>query len=152
MNKIFERIWEDVREYWAAAVTLLVYIIMVNLIFHNFCPMVIVTGLPCPGCGLTRSVIYMISGKIAQSVYINPMGIPIACILAYFFFNRYILGRKAKGMMTLITCVILLLIVLYIWRMYVYFPNRVPYVYIEKNILSQYFGFYEQILHEIGIL
>ena len=143
---------EDIREYRAAAVTLFVYVILVNLLFHNFCPMVIVTGLPCPGCGLTRSIVYLLSGKIVQSVNINPMGIPIACIIIYFFFNRYILGKKAKGMTVLITGVIIMLLLLYLWRMHIYFPNRAPYVYEKDNVLSRYFVFYEQILHEIGIL
>ncbi|MCH5256861.1 MAG: DUF2752 domain-containing protein [Lachnospiraceae bacterium] len=152
MKQTGARIWKDIREYWMAAVVLLVYTIAVNLIFHNFCPMVIVSGLPCPGCGLTRSIVCLISGRLSQSLYINPMGIPIACILIYFFWNRYITGRKAKGMTVLITCVVFMLLVLYICRMYMFFPNRVPYVYTENNILSRYFSIYEQILHGFRIL
>ncbi|MCH5249496.1 MAG: DUF2752 domain-containing protein [Lachnospiraceae bacterium] len=152
MKQTGARILADIKEYWPAALVLLVYTAAVNLIFHNFCPMVIVSGLPCPGCGLTRSIVYLITGRLSQSLYINPMGIPIACILIYFFWNRYIIGRKAKGMTVLITCVTILLLVIYIYRMFMLFPNRVPYVYTENNILSRYFPFYEQILHGFGIL
>ena len=152
MKNVGERIWQDVKEYWIAVVTFAVYFIVLNFIFHTSCPMVIMSGFPCPGCGLTRSIRYLISGNIVQSLYINPMGIPIVCILIYFFFNRYILGRKAKGMITIITVVIIVLLVLYIWRMHIFFPNRVPYVYAENNILSQNLSFYEQMLHELKIL
>ena len=152
MKNIGKRIWQDIREYWVVAITLAVCFVVVNLIFHTFCPMVIISGLPCPGCGLTRSIRYLLSGNIGQSLYINPMGIPIVCIMIYFFFNRYILGRKAKGMTLLIACVIFMLLVQYVWRMYVFFPNRVPYVYTEKNILSQNLSFYEQMLHDLKIL
>lgn len=152
MREIGKRIWHDVETYWAAAAALALYTVMVNLLFHHFCPMVIISGLPCPGCGLTRSFVYLASGKVQQSIYINPMGIPIAGILIYFFWNRYILGRKAKWMMRLIIIAVVMLLVLYFWRMYVFFPNRVPYIYTEGNILSHIFVFYEEILHEAGIL
>lgn len=152
MREIGKRIWHDVESYWAAAAALALYTIMVNLFFHHFCPMVIISGLPCPGCGLTRSFIYLATGRIQKSIYINPMGIPIAAILIYFFWNRYILGRDAKWMTRLITIAIVMLLVLYFWRMYVFFPNRVPYIYTEGNVLSRVCAFYEEILHEVGIL
>lgn len=149
---IWGRIRRDIAEYWAAVAVLAVYTILVNLIFHAFCPMVIISGLPCPGCGLTRSIVYLASGRIGQSVYINPMGIPIACILIYFFWNRYIIGRSAKGMTQLIAVAVILLLLLYFLRMHSFFPNRIPYVYTEKNILSQNFAFYDKILHYLRIL
>lgn len=152
MREIGRRIRQDVEEYWAAAVALALYTVLVNLLFHAFCPMVIISGLPCPGCGLTRSFVYLISGRIWQSVYINPMGIPIACILMYFFWNRYVAGRRAKGIMQLAVGVIISLLLLYFWRMYNFFPNRIPYVYTEENILSQICTFYEEILHDLRIL
>ena len=152
MREIGNRIWHDVETYWPAAVVLALYTIMVNLIFHHFCPMVIISGLPCPGCGLTRAFVYLASGRIQQSIYINPMGIPIAGILIYFFWNRYILGREAKWMTCLISIAVVMLLILYFWRMYVIFPDRVPYIYTEGNVLSQFFVFYEEILPETGIL
>lgn len=152
MKQIGSRIWRDIKEYMPAAVVIAVYIIIVNLIFHTSCPMVIISGFPCPGCGLTRSIRYLLFGKIGQSLHINPMGIPIACISLYFFFNRYIIGKKAKGMTALISITIVMLLALYIWRMHIFFPYRAPYVYAEKNILSQNFSFYKQMLHDLKIL
>lgn len=149
---IFVRIRRDIAEYWPAAAALALYTVVVNLIFHAFCPMVIISGFPCPGCGLTRSFLYLASGRIMQSVQINPMGIPIAGILVYFFWNRYIIGKKAKGMSALMVIAVILLLALYVCRMHSFFPNRMPYVYAEKNILSRNFAFYDKILHDLRIL
>lgn len=149
---IKERIKEDIVQYWPAAAVLAVYTAAVNLAFHNFCPMVILSGLPCPGCGLTRSFLALASGKIEQSLFINPMGIPILGVLIYFFWNRYILGRKARYMTLLMGACVILLLILYFWRMHIFFPDRVPYVYTENNILARTNAFYEQILHDLGIL
>lgn len=152
MRKIGERICQDIKNLWPAAIAVIIYTVLVKLIFHAFCPMVVVTGFPCPGCGMTRSLFFLLTGRIGQSVWIHPMGIPIAGLICYFLWNRYILGRTAKGMKGLIIAAIVLLVVLYVWRMHLYFLNRPPYVYAEDNILAKTLPFYEQILHSLRIL
>lgn len=152
MRKIVERICQDIKNLWSVAVAVAIYTVLVNLIFHAFCPMVIVTGLPCPGCGMTRSLLFLATGRVGQSLWIHPMGVPIAVLIFYFLWNRYVLGRNAKGMKVLVIAAIVLLVILYIWRMRLYFPDRIPYVYEEDNILAKTLPFYEQILHALGVL
>lgn len=152
MRKIGERICQDIKNLWPAAIAVVVYVVLFHLIFHAFCPMVIVTGLPCPGCGMTRSLFCLATGRVGQSLWMHPMGIPIAGLIFYFLWNRYVLGRNAKGMKVLIIAAIVLLVVLYIWRMHLYFPDRIPYVYKEDNIMAKILPFYEQMLHALRIL
>ncbi len=38
------------------------------------CPFHALTGLPCPGCGLTRSVLALLHGNFAQSIALHPFG------------------------------------------------------------------------------
>lgn len=146
------RIMADIKEYGMAAVAVLIYAAAVNLIFHAFCPLVIFCGFPCPGCGVSRAAICFITGHWRQAWELNPVVFPIALVAGYFFLNRYLLGRKVRGIKVLIAVVMALLVVVYCVRMYFYFPNRVPYVYAEHNMLARFFPFYEQILHELGIL
>lgn len=152
MKEIITRIHHDIKDFWPAVIIIAVYTVLVNLVFHAFCPMVIVTGFPCPGCGMTRSLFYLATGRLYQSVYMNPMGIPIACIMLYFCWNRYIIGKKAKGIMPLIVIALILLVALYFLRMYLFFPGRVPYVYSKGNVFARIFPYYEQILYDLGIL
>lgn len=152
MRKIVDRIRQDIKNLWPVAAVVAVYTVLVNLIFHAFCPMVIVTGFPCPGCGMTRSLFFLATGRVGQSLWLHPMGVPIAVLIFYFLWNRYVLGRNAKGMKVLVIAAIVLLVILYIWRMRLYFPDRIPYVYEEDNILAKTLPFYEQILHALGIL
>lgn len=151
MKKVRERICQDIKNLWPAAVAVVLCMVVMNVVFHAFCPMVVVTGFPCPGCGMTRSLFLLMTGRVGQSVRMHPMGLPVACIVFYFLWNRYILGRKAKGMRFLFVAAIVLLIVLYCVRMYLYFPDRVPYVYREDNILAKILPFYEQILHALKL-
>jgi Protein of unknown function (DUF2752) len=36
------------------------------------CPFRLVTGLPCPGCGMTRAWVFMTHGRVADAVSANP--------------------------------------------------------------------------------
>jgi hypothetical protein len=40
-----------------------------------------VTGLPCPSCGTTRSLLLLISGRFHESLMMNPFGIVLALAL-----------------------------------------------------------------------
>lgn len=40
-----------------------------------------VTGLPCPACGSTRSVLSLFNGNFSEALKINPLGFIIAAIL-----------------------------------------------------------------------
>jgi hypothetical protein len=38
------------------------------------CPFRLMTGLPCPGCGLTRSWVYLAHGQVDDALGANPFG------------------------------------------------------------------------------
>lgn len=40
-------------------------------------------GLPCPGCGLTRSCVALVHGELATSWTYNPAGVMIVLLLAF---------------------------------------------------------------------
>lgn len=43
----------------------------------SFCPFKLFTGLPCPGCGLTRSAVAFLHGDPSTSLFYHPLGAPI---------------------------------------------------------------------------
>jgi hypothetical protein len=43
----------------------------------SLCPFKIFTGLPCPGCGLTRSAVAFLHGDPSASLFYHPLGPPI---------------------------------------------------------------------------
>jgi len=44
-----------------------------------------ITGLPCPGCGVTRSILYISQGKFQESFYLNPFGLILSLTFLLFF-------------------------------------------------------------------
>ena len=47
----------------------------------DVCMMKLITSIPCPSCGSTRSVLSLMHGDFLQALYINPFGIIIAMIM-----------------------------------------------------------------------
>ena len=39
---------------------------------HHLCPVRAVTGVPCPGCGMTRAMLSMGQGHLGQAFRLNP--------------------------------------------------------------------------------
>ena len=59
------------------------------------CPFRLITGISCPGCGLTRGIIAFLHGEIAKSISYNILSIPIAiamfgfsCTLCYDYITK----------------------------------------------------------------
>lgn len=40
-----------------------------------------ITGIPCPSCGTTRSIISLLQGNLLEGLYFNPIGLLGLCIL-----------------------------------------------------------------------
>lgn len=145
------RMAADIREYGIAIIAVVIYMIFVNVVFHAFCPLVIVSGFPCPGCGVTRAAVCLLTGRWRQAWQLNPVIFPIALTAVYFGWNRYLLGRKAMALRGMIVAVFALLLCVYCVRMYLWFPDRAPYVYAEDNVLARGVPFYRDILHRLGL-
>ncbi len=45
------------------------------------CPFRLLTGLPCPGCGLTRAWVYLAHGQGRDSFLANPFGMVLVALL-----------------------------------------------------------------------
>ena len=58
--------------------------IIVNHGNFTLCLFKNVTGIPCPSCGVTRSLIFLMQGNIGEAIYINPLGIIAAIALVIF--------------------------------------------------------------------
>jgi hypothetical protein len=43
---------------------------------QSLCPFKMLTGFPCPGCGITKSLIYLFEGNLYKSLYYHLFGPP----------------------------------------------------------------------------
>lgn len=57
------------------------------------CMLYKLTGIKCPGCGMTRSVHYLVNGNVKQALWYNLMLIPIIILVIYALYRylRYLI-------------------------------------------------------------
>lgn len=130
------RVWQDVKRFFGIPVCILIWYLLVKRIKGAFCPFVILFGLPCPGCGLTRAALYLFRGSLKEAFYMNPAIYLWALYLLYIIVVRYVLGKPLKHALFFAAVISILMIIRYFWGMYLYYPNRPPFAYTGGNIME----------------
>lgn len=145
MEAVLKRIKGDLKEYRHALSALTVYFIIGRVCFRAFCPFVIVTGLPCPGCGLSRACLLFLTGQFSRSLFLHPLGAFWLFLLCSFFWNRYVLGKPCrKWMLWMLALLSAATFFVYLVRMVRYFPMRPPMSYTGRNLFEKLIPGYRQ--------
>lgn len=148
-KEVIDRVKKDIRQFWAAGAAFAIYYLIVRVVFDAFCPLLVITGFPCAGCGLTRAGLYLLQGNFSQAAMLNPSIFLVVLFLLYCGYFRYLKGAKVKGLSIALGVLVVVTVMIYAYRMYLYFPNQVPYVYHRKNLLAETFPWYEKIIAKI---
>lgn len=116
-----KKIKEDFVNYRFSIFIIVLYFIIMNLIFHNVCPIKILFKIDCPGCGLTRAILSFLKGDIIKSFeynYTYPFWI-ITIVL--FMIDRYFYKLKVKPFPTLFIITSIITLLRYIIIIFLYF-------------------------------
>ncbi len=149
MKAIAVRIWNDIKKYIWCMAAVAVYYVVVHVFMPVACPLIYVTGFPCAGCGMTRAVLFVLTGQFSRAFYMNPVAFLIVLFGAYCFFCRYVKGGQVKGFIAGIIILFIVLLAAYFIRMYLYFPERVPYVYTKDNLFENRIPGYQSIIRKM---
>lgn len=112
-----------------------VLILIIVATFYK-CPSKYLFGLPCPGCGMTRALIALLSLNIQQAMYYHPLCIMvfvIGLIFALDYIKLLKVSKKTKRGILFAGCIAML--VVFIWRV----KNGSPVVAVDfqNSILYQ---------------
>lgn len=149
MYLILHRIGKDVKQYKWSAAAFLVYYLAVRTVFHAFCPLLILTGFPCPGCGITRAVLCILTGQFARAWHLNPCAYLWVFFALWFIYRRYIIGWSVKGAAQGLAVIAAVMIAVYLFRMISEFPGHPPMTFKRDNMLNRWFPFYNDLLRRL---
>ena len=62
---------------------------------QSLCPLKMLTGFPCPSCGITKSIVYLYEGDILTSLSYHLLG-PIVVFFALFIIILFSIEIKTK--------------------------------------------------------
>lgn len=131
------RICRDLKAFWPMLLVFAGYNILVRKIFHAFCPQLIVTGFPCAGCGMTRAMFYMLTGRFGRGMRLNPSAVFWLAFFIWYFWNRYVRGVRPRSMMCVLGVVGAITLLIYLYRMLNCFPGDPPMVFYRENIIHR---------------
>lgn len=107
------------------------------LFFGKICPMVLLTGFPCPGCGLTRAGVLFFTGHFKESIQMHPIFLLIFTFFVIMLIFRYFIKKPFPYFKFYVILIALIMFGVYLYGMACYFPFREPYVYYQDNYLHR---------------
>ena len=104
-----------------------------NLIFkRSICIFFNIFGIPCITCGITRAYMSLLKLDIKSAFFYHPL---------FFMVPFFFIVKKRKYLLMLFT----LFVVVWIVRMYLYFPYKEPMIFNEKALYTQIFYFFKNL-------
>lgn len=82
-------------------------------------------GVACPSCGMTRSYIALLHGDFHKAIYFHPLFWAVPLLLIFYKKKRIFYS------------IALLFIVVWIIRLFLYFPTREPFNFNENAIFPK---------------
>lgn len=123
---------------------LLLWLIAASLMTDSICVYKATSGLPCPGCGMTRALTALIHGDYGLAFYMHPLwplvilGIVIGVWLLVTRqterFKHFSMSRQGNRLWL---ALLLIVVLVYVFRMLQYFPHTEPMSFNEKALLPQ---------------
>lgn len=86
--------FEDIHHLYPVFFMLAVYLGFMQLAFGTVCPVKILTGWDCPGCGLTRGCLCVLTGQWKRAYLYNPASFAWVVLIAWLLWKRYFSDRN----------------------------------------------------------
>lgn len=112
-----------------------VYIVIGKYVLYTLCPSVLLTGFPCPGCGMTRAMFALMRGDFALAWSLHPFSYVLIGFCLSLGIRRYLLLKDCKRYMKYLAVIFLGMILFYVYRMVRYFPGDPPMSYYYGSIM-----------------
>ncbi|MBR4112843.1 MAG: DUF2752 domain-containing protein [Ruminiclostridium sp.] len=89
-------------------------IALIYLVFHIVgigCPIKFITGVSCPGCGMSRACLWLLAGDIGNAFYFHPLfwAVPLFPVL-YILRETGKMPKKVYEICIIIICILFLLV------------------------------------------
>lgn len=141
IKKVFLKILTDLKTGgWVAAVIAATYFGFLRKYLYSICPVVMITGYPCPSCGMTRAGIMLLHFQFKEAFTFHPFIYFFVIWIAAFCINRYLFFRRITPWLKWSAGIgIMAMTIFYIWRMYHFFPGDPPMSYYDGNLLKLFF-------------
>lgn len=123
----------DIKNNKIAIMVVGIYFIALRFFAFSSCPSVMLTGYPCPACGLSRAGIALLKGQFQEAFYMNACIYMVALLVVLFVVIRYLLQQSVRCLKYYIVVLLICMVGYYVYRMLTQFPGTPPMSYYQDN-------------------
>ncbi len=119
------------------------YFALFQHFLYTICPLVLITGFPCPGCGMTRAAFQVLKLDFSGAWHMHPFIYLIILLMVMFCVQRYLMQRE--NYRVLYRCVVAVaigMLLFYIWRMWRYYPGEPPMSYYYGSLAYRIYSIF----------
>lgn len=144
MKNLVIRLRNFLKENIVIILVLLIYVLICFIFDFKNCPFALITGLPCPGCGITRAIYCVIKLDFLSAFNYHPLVfiLPFIVIICIFKDAKYIKNIYQNKIFWIF--LLGLVCITYILRLIFVFPNE-PLKYYENNLFNLIYKFFQSI-------
>lgn len=94
IKKIVKKLHKDIRQLSVTLLVIAVYLLVTTVIFGTSCPYKIFTGKDCPGCGLTRGSLCILTGHFKRAAEYNITSYGWVALILWLLWERYFADKE----------------------------------------------------------
>lgn len=132
----------DIKKYTPLFLLIVAVLWGISKLYGTVCYSVILFGIPCPACGITRATKLLLTGHFKESFQMHPLLILVILGVLLFVIIKYFLKKSMLFIKYYGIICIIVFIIYYIYRMMHHFPNAEPMVYRQDNLLHNLLQFF----------
>lgn len=114
---MLEKLRQDWKNNRVALLIVLAVVVVATLLGKGVCYFRNITGIPCPGCGMTRSFLYILQGEFAKAWHMHPFAYGWIVLAVIFFVDRYVIRKKEVLWHVALIVLCVGMLVFYVYRL-----------------------------------
>lgn len=114
MHNIWNRLLDDIKQNWKLLLAIAALLAAMQYFFHGVCPFLLLFGFPCPGCGLTRGCLAVLTLRFDEAMAYNPTSFLWVGLILLWGYFRYVRGRQHPAVTAAAVPVCLLTLLRYV--------------------------------------
>ena len=127
----------DIKNIWPAIAVLTCFWGIMYFFYASLCPFRVLTGFPCPACGLTRAGLLLLTFHFKYAWEMNPSIYLWFPLILYALFAKYFWKAGLKYLLGILVIVSIITVIIFTYRMITSYPSTEPMLYHKNNIIFQ---------------
>lgn len=135
MKACLKTLLDFIKKYYVFLLIFLAYILITYFLKIPNCPVKLLTGYPCPGCGMTRAGFSILKLDFKSAFEYNPLIFVLPFILVILIFRECKFIKKIHNNNIFWICLLVVTLGVYVYRMICIYPEY-PLNYDSRNLIE----------------